>query len=77
VAKQDRDLEKLLEQAPWMRKWVHECVACHERGYKPEMEKSDAYNLPVGSKLRRLVNKMFLNEAGVCEECFKISGHSG
>jgi predicted CxxxxCH...CXXCH cytochrome family protein len=41
VTKQDRDLEEFLEQAPWMRKWVHECAACHQRGYKPDMEKSD------------------------------------
>jgi hypothetical protein len=59
-----------------MRKWVHECAACHERGYKTEVEKSDAYSSPVGSKLRRLVNKMSLNEAGVCEECCKICGPS-
>jgi hypothetical protein len=70
-------LEEFLEQAPWMRKWIHECAACHERGYKPDMQKSDAYNLPVGTKLRRLVNKMSLNEAGVCEECSEIQGHSG
>lgn len=54
-----------------MHKWVHECAACHERGYKPEIEKSHAYDSPVGLKLRRLVNKMSLNEAGVCEECCK------
>jgi hypothetical protein len=59
-----------------MRKWVHECAASHERGYKPDMEKSEAYSLPAGSKLRRLVNKMSLNEAGVCEECYEICGRS-
>jgi hypothetical protein len=59
-----------------MRKWIHECAACHEIGYKSEMEKSDVYDAPVGSKLRRLVNRMSLNEAGMCEECCKIRNHS-
>lgn len=76
MTRQDRDLEEFLEQAPWLRKWVHECATCHERGYKPEMEKSAAYNSPVGSKLRRLVNQLSLNGAGVCEVCRKTCGHS-
>jgi hypothetical protein len=50
-----------------MRKWVQECAVCHRQGYKPEMEKSDSYKSPVGSKLSRLVNKMILNDA----ECVK------
>jgi hypothetical protein len=72
--RQDRDLEKFLEDAPWMRKWVHQCAVCHQQGYKPEMEKSDSYKSPVDSKLSRLVNKMILNDAGVCEACCNISG---
>src|SRR5260221_7106135 len=31
--RQDRDLEKFLEDAPWMRKWVHQCAVCHQQGY--------------------------------------------
>ena len=72
--KKDRDLEEFFQGAPWMRKWVHQCAVCRQQGYKPEMEQSDSYNSPVGSKLSRLLSKMFLNEAGVCEECCKISG---
>lgn len=41
---------------------------------QPEMEKSGSYKSPVGSKLSRLVNKMILNDAGVCEACCNISG---
>jgi hypothetical protein len=33
--RQDRDLEKFLEQAPRPRKWVHECASCRHRGYEP------------------------------------------
>jgi len=74
--RQDRDLEKFLEGAPWMRKWVQQCAVCHQQGYKPEMGKSDSYKSPVGSKLSRLLNKMILNDAGVCEACCNISGPS-
>ena len=74
--KQDRDLDEFFEGAPWMRKWVHECAACHRQGYKPEMEKSDSFNSPVGSKLSHLVSKMSLDDAGVCETCRAISGRS-
>ena len=59
-----------------MRKWVHECAACHEQGYMPEMQTSDVYDTVVGSKLRRLVNKMPLNEAGICDQCCAISSNS-
>jgi hypothetical protein len=71
--KNDRDLEAFFQGAPWMRKWVHQCAVCRQRGYKPEMEKSDYYNTPVGTKLSHLVSKMVLNEAGVCEVCCKLS----
>jgi len=39
-----------------------------------EMEKSDSYKSPVGSKLSHLVNKLILNDAGVCEACCNMSG---
>jgi hypothetical protein len=73
--REDRDLEKFLEDAPWMRRWLHQCTVCRQQGYKPEMEKSESYTSPVGSKLSRLVSKMTLNDTGVCEECRNISGH--
>jgi len=74
--RQDRDLEQFLEDAPWMRKWIHECAACHERGYKPELESSHVCEQPVGSKLSHLVTRISLNEAGICEQCCKVRGHS-
>ena len=57
-----------------MRKWDHQCAVCRQQGYKPELEMSDSYNSPLGSKLSRLVSKMSLNEAGVCAVCCKLSG---
>ena len=44
------------------------------RAVPAEMEKSDSYKSPVGSKLSHLVNKLILNDAGVCEACCNMSG---
>jgi hypothetical protein len=70
VSDQETDLEKFLEQAPWMRKWVDECVSCHHRGYKSAMPESKYDNSVVTvTKLRRLLPEMTLDETGVCEQC--------
>jgi hypothetical protein len=75
VSNQGRDLEKFLEQAPWMRKWVHECVSCHHRGYKPELPESEFDNsTAAATSLRRLVDEMVLDEAGLCEQCRQAGG---
>lgn len=75
MGNQKRDLENFLEQAPWMRKWVHECVSCHHRGYKPELPESEFDNrTPAATTLCRLVNEMALDEAGVCEQCRQAGG---
>jgi len=75
VSNQGRDLEKFLEQAPWMRKWVHECVSCHHRGYKPDLRESEFDNSTVtATTLRRLVDEMALDEVGVCEQCRQGGG---
>lgn len=77
VSNQERDLEKFLEQAPWMRKWVHECVFCRHRGYKPDLPESEFDNSTLtATKLRRLVDEMALDETGVCEQCRQAGGKS-
>jgi hypothetical protein len=60
-----------------MRTWIHECAACHARGYRVEMETSSVYDAPLGLKLRRLVEKLSLNDAGICEQCSKVGGLPG
>ncbi len=75
MSNQGRDLEKFLEQAPWAREWVQECVSCHHRGYKPVLAESEFDNSAVTiTKLRRLVDEMALDEAGVCEQCRQAGG---
>jgi hypothetical protein len=70
VSDQETELEKFLEQAPGMRKWVYECASCHHRGYKSAMPESK-YDSTVSTvtKLRRLLREMTLDETGVCEQC--------
>jgi hypothetical protein len=72
---QGRDLEEFLERAPWMQKWVDECISCHHRGYKPSLPESQFDNSAVAiTALRRLVDEMALDEAGVCEQCRRAAG---
>jgi len=75
VSNQGRDLEKFLEQAPWMRKWVSECASCQHRGYRPDLPQSEFDNSTVtATKLRRLVGEMVLDENGLCEQCRQSGG---
>lgn len=67
---QDTDAEKYLRLYPYLRKWVNECVACHHRGYKPEMPEPPAdYTIYTTGKLRRLLDELELDENGLCEQC--------
>ena len=75
MSNQGRDLEKFLEQAPWMRKWVLECASCRHRGYRRDLPESEFDNSTVTTtKLRRLVGEMVLDETGVCEQCRHAGG---
>jgi hypothetical protein len=71
VSKPKTDLEKFLEQAPYLRKWVVECISCHHRGYKPEMLKL-ANTAVASTRLRRLIVEQPLDEAGVCGQCRQV-----
>ena len=75
MSNQGTDLEKFLEQAPWMRKWVLECASCRHRGYRPDLPESEFDNSTVtATKLRRLVGELVLDETGVCEQCRRAGG---
>ena len=75
MSDQGKDLEKFLEQAPWMRKWVLACASCGHRGYRPDLPESEFDNSTVtATKLRRLVREMVLDETGVCEQCRQAGG---
>jgi len=72
VTNQGTNLEEFLDSNPWMRKWVHECVSCHHRGHKP-VSQFDRTRVSI-TKLRRLVDGMALDEAGVCGGCRRAAG---
>jgi hypothetical protein len=67
---QETDIEKYLKQYSYLRHWVNECVACHRKGYKPEMPEPPAdYTVFTAAKLRRLLDELELDESGLCEQC--------
>lgn len=70
MSNQERNFDRFLQQAPWMRKWVVECASCGHRGYRPDLPQSEFDNSTVTTaKLRRLADEMALDENGVCEQC--------
>ncbi len=63
-----REAEKFLERNPKMRQWVNECVACHQKGFKPETpEATNRYLLLY--KLRHSFEMLEVDEDGLCEQC--------
>ena len=78
MTNQETNLEEFLDSNPCMRKRVHECVSCHHRGHKPELPVSQFD--PTGdssTKLRRLVDEMALDEAGVVKNVAAQQGKPG
>ena len=64
------DLEKFLMQYPYLLRWVNECLACHHKGYKPEMPTPEFGNsVVIVAKVRRLTDELVLDENGLCEQC--------
>jgi hypothetical protein len=57
-------------QYPHLLRWVNECLACHHKGYKPEMPEPEFDNsVFVPSQLRRLADELVLDEEGLCQQC--------
>jgi hypothetical protein len=57
-----------LQKYPGLRKWVSQCVACQELGYKPEMPEQISPGV-AAQNLRRYFRMMSVNSAGLCEQC--------
>jgi hypothetical protein len=70
LGKRGTDLEKFLMLYPYLARWVNECLACHHKGYKPEMPAPEFDNsVVIPSKLRRLADELVLDEDGLCQQC--------
>ena len=58
-----KDGEKWLQSFPRNWKWINECVACHVKGYKPDMPPHH---------VRGYFKPLSVDELGLCEQCAKV-----
>ena len=66
--------EEYINAFPKLKKWINECLCCHEKGYSPFMpEKITTVD---GSLEVYYIKKYFkplpLNQEGLCTQCEKI-----
>ena len=66
--------EEYVSKFPKLRKWINECVCCHDKGYNPMMP--DKITTVEGSLEVYFIKKYFkpleLNKDGLCKTCEKI-----
>ena len=68
MARQTNDGLLYLHTYPKLRKWINQCVACQQVGYKPELP--DSIGVGVAARnLRRYFRPLPLNDTGLCEQC--------
>ena len=66
--------EEYINAFPKYKKWINECLCCHEKGYNPSMP--DKISKVEGSLGVYFIKKYFkplpLNEYGLCPHCEKL-----
>jgi len=62
------DKELYRKQYPECNKWMQQCIICQTEGYKPEMPNQIGIGY-LSQNIRKLYNKLALNEIGLCEAC--------
>lgn len=68
-----REIELYLKSYPEALKWINECLACHHRGYKPNMPKRiGGKDSVLADNLRRYFSPMEVDEMGFCVVCSKL-----
>jgi hypothetical protein len=70
-----------LEKYPKFKKWVHQCVVCHDVGRKPTMPEHvggtininhQPYDLTVAKLLKQKFDILVLNDQGICKHCYSL-----
>ncbi|MBR7141566.1 MAG: hypothetical protein IKD03_05415, partial [Clostridia bacterium] len=63
--------EEYIKKFPKFKKWINECLCCHQKGYKPSMP--DKITTVDGSLEVYFIKKYFkplsVNEDGLCPLC--------
>lgn len=66
--------EEYIEAFPTLKKWINECVCCHNKGYNPSMP--EKITVVEGSLevyyIKKYFRPLYLNEEGLCEQCEKL-----
>lgn len=66
--------EDYINSFPKLKKWINECVCCHEKGYNPSMPKK--ITTTDGSLEVYFIKKYFkplpLNQDCLCEQCARF-----
>jgi len=60
--------EQYRQQYPQCEKWLQQCIICQTVGYKPEMPTQVGVGR-LSQNIRKLYDKLPLNEFGLCEIC--------
>jgi hypothetical protein len=50
-------------------RWVNQCAACQKKGYKPEMPNELTRGGTIIRDLRKYLEPLPLDDAGLCELC--------
>lgn len=66
--------EEYIKAFPKLKKWINECLCCHEKGYNPSMP--DKITIVDGSLevyyIKKYFKPLYVNEDGLCSQCEKI-----
>lgn len=66
--------EEYINAFPKFKKWINECMCCHEKGYNPLMpERITAIEGSLGSYfIKKYFKPLVLNKDGLCPLCEKL-----
>ena len=71
--------EEYIQAFPRFKKWINECICCHQKGYDPQMpEQISVVEGSLGSYfIKKYFKPMILDENGYCEQCSKVFNSDG
>lgn len=68
--------EEYLKMYPQLKKWINQCVACQDIGYKPELPLElstwGGETSAAAQNLRKFFKPLQVNEVGLCDMCKKF-----
>ena len=74
LMKKNKQGEEYIDAFPKLKKWINECICCHEKGYNPSIP--EKITTVVGSLevyyIKKYFKPMSINHDGLCPQCDKI-----